>query len=568
MAKSIRAAAILGVLILIAPGDSSGQLRPTFQFVAAADEVGLLFEHQHGGAGQRYLVETMGSGVATVDYDADGRTDVYLVQSAATPGYEPSGPMRNRLFRNRSSGNGEPARFVDVTTASGAGDPSYGQGVAAADYDNDGFVDLYLTNFGPNVLLRGNGDGTFADVSAASGTDDQRWGASAAWGDVDLDGDLDLYVANYLDFRWDNHRYCGKPHLQLQAYCSPEVYAGVSDLLYRNDGDGFSDVSETAGVVNPEEGKGLGVVFVDYDDDGDADVYVANDSTRNFLYTNDGHGSFVDDALLAGAGFNRDGRVEGGMGVDAGDYDGDGTLDLVVTNLDLETNTLYRGLGTSSFMDASFDAGLSVSSLMSVGFGTNWIDVDNDGDLDLFVANGHVNDLTAQLRRGTTYRQPNHLYLNIGDGHFEEAHARLAADPELAKVSRGSAVADLDDDGDLDIVVSNNNQAADYLRNDGGNRNGGFVQLLLVGSQANRSASGARVHVRLEGRSRVMEVRTGSSYASTSTPRLHVGLGELAAADVAIRWPGGTIEEIDGLSAGRLYILREGRGVVASRRLN
>ncbi len=568
MAESIRAGAILGVLVLIAPEGLSGQLRPTFRFVEAADDVGLLFDHHHGGTGERYLVETMGSGVATVDYDADGRTDVYFVQSAATLGYEPSGPLPNRLFRNRSSGYEGGARFVDVTTASGAGDASYGQGVAAADYDNDGFVDLYVTNYGPNVLLRNNGDGTFEEVGVNGGADDQRWSTSAAWGDVDLDGDLDLYVANYLDFRWDNHRYCGKPHLQLQAYCSPEAYAGVSDLLYRNDGDGFSDVSETAGVVNPEEGKGLGVIFVDYDDDGDADLYVANDSTRNFLYTNDGHGGFVDDALLAGAGFNRDGRVEGGMGVDAGDYDGDGTLDLLVTNLDLETNTLYRGLGTSSFRDASFDAGLGVSSLMSVGFGTNWIDVDNDGDLDLFVANGHVNDLTAQLRQGTTYRQPNHLYLNIGGGRFDSAHARLASDPVTAKVSRGSAIADLDEDGDLDIVVSNNNQTADYLRNEGGNRAGAFIQLLLVGSQANRSASGARVRVQLEGRAQVMEVRTGSSYASTSTPRLHVGLGEARAADVTIRWPGGGIERIDRLIAGRLYVVREGRGVVASRLLN
>ncbi len=568
MPESVRAAALLGVLTFIAPAGSSGQLRPTFHFVAAAEEVGLLFEHRHGGTGERYLVETMGSGVATVDYDADGRTDVYFVQSAATPGYEASGALRNRLFRNLSARSGGAGRFADVTTTSGAGDPAYGQGVAAADYDNDGFVDLYVTNYGPNVLLRGNGDGTFADVSARAGVDDARWGVSAAWGDVDLDGDLDLYAVNYLDFRWDNHRYCGKPHLQLQAYCSPEVYAGVSNVLYRNDGDGFTDISEAAGVVNPEESKGLGVIFVDYDDDGDPDIYVANDSTRNFLYTNDGRVGFVDDALVAGAGFNKDGQVEGGMGVDAGDYDGDGTLDIVVTNLDLETNTLYRGLETRSFSDATFDAGLSVSSFMSVGFGTNWIDVNNDGDLDLFVANGHVNDLAAQLRQGITYRQPNHLYLNVGDGRFDAAHARLTSGPELAKVSRGSAVADLDEDGDLDIVVSNNNQTADYLRNDGGNRAGAFIQLLLVGSQANRSASGARLHVQLEGQARVMEVRTGSSYASTSTPRLHVGLGEAQAADVTIRWPGGVVERIDRLVAGRLYVVREGRGAVASRRLN
>ena len=568
MPESVRAAMILGLLTLITLEGSSEQLPPTFHFAEAAADVGLLFEHHHGGTGKRYLVETMGSGVATIDYDADGRTDVYFVQSAATPGYEHTGPLQNQLFRNLLSGNGDTTRFADVTAASGTGDPSYGQGVAAADYDNDGFVDLYLTNYGPNVLLRGNGDGTFADVSASSGTDDKSWGTSAAWGDIDGDGDLDLYVVNYLDFHWDNHLYCGKPHLQLQAYCPPQVYDGVSDILYRNDGNNFSDTSSTAGMVNPDEGKGLGVVFVDYDNDGDADLYVANDSTRNFLYTNNGQGSFIDDALIVGTGFNKDGQVEGGMGVDAGDYDGDGTLDIVVTNLDLETNTLYRGFDTNSFTDATFEAGLSAPSFMSVGFGTNWIDVNNDGALDLFVANGHVNDLAAQLRQGTTYRQPNHLYLNVGDGLLDVKHAHLSSNPEGAKVSRGSAVADLDEDGDLDIVVSNNNQPADYLRNEGGNRAGAFIQLLLVGSWTNRSASGARVHIQIDGQVQVMEVRNGSSYASTSTPRLHIGLGQAQSAAAVIRWPGGDIQEVTGLIAGQLYIVREGIGTFASRRLN
>ena len=568
--------------------------------VDATNQAGIDFEHVHGGTSERYMVETMGSGLALADLDGDGWLDAYFVQQGPTPGFVAEAPvaLSDRLFRSRQDGT-----FTDSTASAELDERGYGMGVAAGDYDNDGFVDLYVTNFGPNRLLRNNGDGTFSRAGQQAGVEDDLWGTSTAWSDIDSDGDLDLYVANYVDFGWDNHQFCGDARSQRSAYCHPDVYNALPDRLYLNRGDGtFVEIGEAAGIANTREGKGLGVVFGDFDDDGDSDIYVANDSTPNFLYINNGDTTFTDDAFLAGVGFNEDGRTEAGMGTDWGDFNSDGRLDVVVTNLTLETNTLYRNLGGGTFVDESFAAGIGEPSLLWVDFGTNWIDVDNDTDLDLFVANGHIIDNIREFQgevvgsalENRSYPQANHLFVNNGQGHLDEEHARAGSGMALIKVSRGSAIGDLDNDGDLDVVVSNSNQTADVLRNDGDSDSGNWIQVRLVGRAANHSAAGARLFVRtLEAarsdqtltplpsrpetvtpatavsrqasRQLIREVTAGSSYCSTSDVRLHVGLGNAQRAELSVRWPGGELETLGNLQSGRFYLVHEGRGVVASR---
>lgn len=528
------------------------------RFVDASAEAGLDFVHRTGGWGERYMVETMGSGVAFLDLDGDGAADLYFAQGAATPGHpDPSGG-------GVQAWRGSPAgRFATTPAHAGLSSDRWGMGVAAADYDDDGFPDLYLTHFGANELLRNNGDGSFSRVEA--GVEDSSWSSSAAWADIDADGDLDLYVANYVDFHWDNHKFCGDPRRNLRAYCHPDVYRALADRLYRNEGNGtFVEIGGPAGIADTLDGKGLGVVWGDWDDDGDPDAYVANDSTRNFLYTNVDGSRFVEDGLLGGAGFNSDGQAEAGMGTDWGDADGDGDLDLFVTNLDLETNTYYRNHG-GSFVDATRAAGLADPSLLSVGFGTHWLDADHDGDLDLFVANGHIIDNIADFRTNTAWAQPNHLYRNRGDAVFEEVSADAGPGLELTHVSRGSALADYDRDGDLDIAVSNNGQRADLLRNDRP-RSPDWITLRLVGRSSPRTAAGARVRLeRSDGQVLVREVTAGSSYASSSDPTLHFGLGEARPVAVTVRWPGGGSEHVEGLEPGRHHVLVQGRGAVASR---
>ena len=525
------------------------------QLVDVTAEAGVNFKHTHGGVGERYYVETMGSGCAFFDYDNDGDLDIYLVNGAPLPGYSAKETPTNMLYQNQGDG-----RFTDVTKQAGVGDTGYGIGCAVADYNNDGLVDIFLTNFGSNVLYRNNGDGTFSDVTLAARVNDDNWSASAAFVDYDNDGDLDLYVVNYVNFTVENHIKCGQGSRGIRAYCHPNAYDGVADILYRNNGDGtFSDVTMKAGIYNPS-GKGLGVVCGDIDNDGDQDIYVANDKTPNFLFRNNGDGTFSEMGLQSGVGYNEDGVSEAGMGVDLGDYDGDGYLDIFVTNFSNETNTLYQNQRSGFFRDMTYVSGLGVSSLLSLGFGTNFFDFDLDGDLDIYVTNGHVLDNVELFKDNITYAQPDQLFGNNGQGFFTDVSEKLGRDFQIAKVGRGAAFGDYDNDGDIDVLISNNNQTANLFRNDSGNHNN-WLKIKTVGTKSNRDGIGARVKVVSGSLVQIEEVRSAGSYLSANDLRLTFGLEKLNKIDsVEIRWPSGLTESYRDLPVNQLLILKEGGG--------
>ena len=505
---------------------------PSFRDVSR--EAGLSFVHTSGASPEKYLVETMGSGGGFLDYDGDGWVDVYLVNSGATPSSPAAPPGKNRLFRNNRDGS-----FSDVTDQAGVGDPSYGMGCVFADYDNDGDVDIYVTNLGPNVLYRNNGDGTFTDVSAAAGVADPLWSASAAFGDYDADGRLDLYVGNYLKFTFATHRRCYSGELLI--YCFPHSYDGAPNTLYRNRGDGtFERANEKAGVTEEAQySKSLGVLWLDLEGDGDLDLYVANDTTANYVFRNGGNGVFEDVSLLSGGAFNGMGMAQSGMGVDAADLAGNGLYSIFVTNFSLQTNDLYWNNGQGILTDHTLQAGLSQDSFLPLGFGANFLDADNDGLLDLFVANGHVFDNINSINPSLEYAQPNQLFRNLGGGRFEAVSAQSGPYFSRKNVSRGSAVADYNNDGRPDLLVTNNNQKADLLENRSA-VNHHWLQLRLEGTHCNRDGVGAEVRLEAGGRRLSQQVRAGSSYLSQSDLRVHFGLGAVTRVEsIEILWPCG-----------------------------
>jgi hypothetical protein len=528
-------------------------------FVDVSREVGLSFTHFNAATQEKYMVETMGSGGGFFDYDGDGDLDVYLLNGAPLPGSaQPNPPPTNVLFRN------EGGHFVDVTALAGVGDTGYGMGLAAGDVDNDGDQDLYVTNFGPNVFYRNNGDGTFTEATERAGLGAGEWSASAAFGDYDDDGYLDLYLSRYVDFALDNHKFCGNLEKKLKAYCHPDVYNAVPGILYRGRGDGtFENVTHEAGVFEDQDSKSLGVVWADYDNDGNLDLYVANDSMRNFLYRNVGDGRFEDVTLLAGVGYSEDGQAQAGMGTDIADYDGDGVLDIVVTNLDFEYNDLYRGSESGIFTDESYSAGIAEVTLNFVGFGTFFFDFDNDGWRDIFVANGHIIDNIDQFGSVSTYRERNFLFRNGGKGAFEEIAGSLGEALVQENVARGAVPGDYDRDGDLDILITRCGGRVMLARNEGAEQRPSLI-LGLVGRTSNRDAIGARITLQVGERTVVGEVHSGRSYLSQGPLEVHFGLGEDDRAQgVSVRWPSGSVEELGSLSAGR-YIAVEEAGVVFS----
>ncbi len=526
-----------------------------FVFIALTDvtaEAGISFRHDHGGSGRRYIVEIAGGGLLAFDYDADELPDLLFINGAPVPGSD--GPRSsNALYRNLGDGT-----FRDVTAEAGLAGSGYGMGGAASDLDNDGDADVLLTAFGKETLYWNNGDGTFR----SSGLGDEKWSTSAAFFELDGDGFLDLYVANYLEFTFETHKECVSPSAGLSAYCHPQEYRGVADALYRNRGDGtFEDVSAASGVARLAEGKGLGVVALDFDDDGDSDLYVANDTTRNYLYRNDGSGRLSEIGVEAGVAYNEQGLAEAGMGLDAADVDRDGRLDLVVTNFDYENNTLYRNLGNGFFFDATSAFGLGASSLTELGFGCDFVDLDNDGWQDLVVVNGHILDNIAEIQSNLSFAQPGQIFRNES-GRFRDVTA--SAGPAIAapRVGRALASLDFDRDGDLDLAISSRGGDAELLRNDGGNSTG-FVALRLVGVPSNRDGVGSRLTLELEGHPWVEELRAGSSYLSQNEMAIYVGLGSARIArSLTLRWPSGRVEVIDSLEAGSRHVIKEGFGLL------
>jgi hypothetical protein len=524
---------------------------------------GIDFRHENSPTRNKYLPETMGGGVALLDFDNDGDLDVFFTNGARLDDPMPPGKHAdksdakyfNRLYRN--DGNW---KFTDVTSkagVSGAG-TGYGMGVAVGDFDNDGFPDLYVTNFGGNILYRNRGDGTFEDVTAKAGVPASGWSTSAGFFDYNNDGKLDLFVCRYLDWTFENNIPCGERGPGARAYCHPDNFMGVTNLLYQNNGDGtFTDFSKQAEIANPN-GKSLGVAFADYDGDGWTDIYVANDSVMCFLYHNQGNGTFEERALMTGAGYNEDGKPYAGMGVDFADYDNDGLPDIFVTNLSQETYALYRNVGKGLFQYVTNHSGIGHATRPYSGWSTKFVDYDNDGWKDIFIAQGHVLDTIERTAPNLRYLEPP-LLLRNERGNFTQVPP-AAAGPAFSasKAGRGAAFGDLDNDGKVDIVMSNIGTSPTILRNSGVNRYH-WLSLRLQGKQANRDGIGSRVTVTLaSGKQQYYEVQTAAGYLSASDRRLLIGLGADAIVPrIEIRWPGGRVQTLARVKGDRILLVQE-----------
>ncbi len=552
---AVGAAFIIAVAAFQQMPQHPAQNGPSVTFRDVTASAGITFRHDNAHSEERYLIETMGAGAAWIDYDNDGFLDLYLVNSTETSAYHPKRPLTGALYRNCRDGT-----FADVTGKAGvAAAGLFGMGVAVGDYDNDGFQDLYVVGFGRSILFRNNGDGTFSDVTRKSGTENLgRWGSSAAWLDYDRDGKLDLVIANYLDFVPENNLICVEGGHR--SYCHPNKYHGQPPTLYRNNGNGtFTDVG-VASKIGLKAGNGLGVVCFDYDGDGWIDIFIANDSMENFLFVNKRNGAFEEIGIASGAALSEDGKAEAGMGVDAADYDRDGRLDLFVTHLDLELNRLYRNRPNGTFEDVTFRSKIGARNFRMSGFGTRLIDYDNDGWKDIFIANGHVLDNVSLLHADTSYAEPKTMYRNVG-GTFEDVTAQLGPALLTTGVGRAAAFADFDNDGDIDILVTNNGHPPQLLRNDGGNRNH-WIAVRLIGVRSNRDGVGAKVRVSAAGVTQTDQAKGGMSYQSAHDPRLLFGLGPTATlASIEVQWPSGVTDRIPNVKVDRLVTIREGSGL-------
>ncbi len=524
------------------------------RLVEVTDGSGVTFIHTSGASGNFHIVETVASGLALFDYDQDGDIDIYFLNGSYHDSDPPGALPRNALYRN--DGNW---RFVDVTEAAGVGDTGFGLGVTVGDYDNDGDADLYLNNYGPNVLYRNNGDGTFTDVTRSANLDkDTHMGSGANFLDVDKDGDLDLYVSHYV-------RCLKEPETPVlrgghPAYLGPAVaiYSNTPDTLYRNNGDGtFTDISETSGI-SAYTGAGMGTICGDYDNDGDTDIIVANDMTGNHLLRNDGTGRFEEIGLFAGMAYDHHGEAQASMGLELADVDNDGWLDLYLTSYQTQWAALYRNLGDGNFDDVTLKSGAGAGTLPKVTWGLGVVDFDCDGDRDIFVACGHLQPHIAAYDNTTTYRQRNILYENQGSGRFTPITKNAGSGLAVNRVSRAAGFDDLDNDGDVDVVILNSCDKATLLRNDTPSP-GHWLQVSLRGSRTNRDGVGAHVRVFAEELTLLDEVHSGRSYQSHFGSRLYFGLGQRMHVDrIEVAWLGGAKETYRRIKVDQHVLLVEG----------
>jgi len=541
------------------PKDSRAYSGPQFYDVAV--EAGLVHKTVSGTPEKQHIVECNTGGTALFDYDNDGDLDIYLVNGSRLQGYVLGEEPRAGLFRNDGDWH-----FTNVAAQAGIDHVGWGMGVTAVDYNADGHTDLYLANYGPNALYRNEGDGSFSNVAEELGVGFDGWSSAATFGDYDGDGDLDFYLTNYIDFDPDyvpaDMSFCN--WRGINVFYGPRGMPGERDRLYRNDGatSGWAFVDDSAAFgIGGHDYYGFAALAGDYDNDGDLDIYIANDSTPNSLYRNDG-GQFSDVALITASAYSEDGREQGGMGLASSDYDGDGDLDLFVTNFSHDNNTLYKNNGRGFFTDASFTTSLGKESITSLGWGTGFFDYDNDGDDDLFVANGHVYPAVDSHDIGTRYFQRNQLFNNDGDV-FAEIGQQGGPGLQVEKSSRGHAVGDIDNDGDLDMVIVNIDNTPTLLRNDGGNDKN-WLLVRLVGNGANRQAIGSRVVAEVAGRKQLREVHSGTGYISQDDTRLHFGLGRGEQVDhLAVRWPDGREEIVENIAGNRMITIAYGQGIVS-----
>jgi len=534
---------------------------PAVRFTDIREAAGIDFVQDSTQTEEKYYLETMGTGVAWIDYDQDGLLDLYFVQSAATEAYKPTHPLHSALYHNNGDGT-----FTDVTEkAHLAGEGHYGQGVAVGDFDNNGYPDLYVTGYGSAILYRNNGDGTFTDVTAHAGVEDTRnWSSSAGWFDFDKDGWLDLVVTNYIEWSPKNNLWCGEHKPGYRSYCNPNNYRGQKTTLYRNNHDGtFTDVSEKSGVADPES-KGMSMVLADVNNDGWPDIAVANDTWPNFLFENNGDGTFTDVSLISGLAASEDGRYEAGMGIDAADVDGDGNLDIYITHLDFELNRLYHNNGDGTFSDATYSSGIGNKAILLSGVAAKFMDYDNDGWPDILQANGAMLDNVQLYHSLVSYKEPLLMFRNLGHGKFEKTSDSLGPDFNRPMAGRGLATADFFNDGQVGIAVNCRGEAPLILRNAGTPNH--WIEVLLIGTKSNRDGIGSLLKLSSGGVVQVDQSKGGTSYMSASDPRIHFGLGKRNKVDsLQITWPSGQVDKLSSVPVDTIIAVKEGVGIVPRR---